>query len=51
VSEADIWFKLKFLATDFGKIDTVVNVPPAKVESMYDPESFALSATQKFSTK
>lgn len=28
-----------------------VNVPPAKVESMYDPENFALSATQKFSTK
>ncbi len=28
-----------------------VNVPPAKVESMYDPENFALSATHKFSTK
>ena len=28
-----------------------VNVPPAKVESMYDPENFALSATQKFSTE
>jgi uncharacterized protein YfaS (alpha-2-macroglobulin family) len=27
-----------------------VNVPPAKVESMYDPDSFALSASQKFTT-
>ncbi|MEP2776255.1 MAG: MG2 domain-containing protein [Luteolibacter sp.] len=26
-----------------------VNVPPAKVESMYDPENFALSASAKFS--
>jgi uncharacterized protein YfaS (alpha-2-macroglobulin family) len=28
-----------------------VNTPPAKVESMYDPENFALSASQKFTTK
>ncbi|MBC7979803.1 MAG: hypothetical protein H7Y36_04490 [Armatimonadetes bacterium] len=27
-----------------------VNTPPAKVESMYEPENFALSASQKFVT-
>jgi len=28
-----------------------VTAPPAKVESMYDPENYALSASQKFETK
>lgn len=42
-------YKLTYLARCTCGGD--VNVPPAKVESMYDPESFALSATQKFSTK
>lgn len=42
-------YKLTYLAR--CTVGGDVNVPPAKVESMYDPESFALSATQKFSTK
>lgn len=32
-------------------VDGDVMAPPSKVESMYDPENFALSASQKFSTK
>ena len=31
--------------------DGDVMAPPAKVESMYDPENFALSASQKFTTR
>jgi len=42
-------YKLTYLAR--CTVGGDVNVPPAKVESMYDPESFALSATQKLSTK
>ena len=42
-------YKLTYLAR--CTVGGDVNVPPAKVESMYDPENFALSATQKFSTK
>lgn len=42
-------YKLTYLAR--CTVGGEVNVPPAKVESMYDPENFALSATQKLSTK
>ena len=42
-------YKLTYLAR--CTVGGEVNVPPAKVESMYDPENFALSATQKFSSK
>jgi alpha-2-macroglobulin len=42
-------YKLTYLAR--CTVGGDVNVPPAKVESMYDPDNFALSATQKFSTK
>ena len=42
-------YKLTYLAR--CTIDGVVMAPPAKVESMYDPENFALSSSLKFTTK
>ncbi len=40
-------YKITYLAR--CTVSGEVSVPPAKVESMYDPENFALSASQKFS--
>ena len=42
-------YKLTYLAR--CTVGGEASVPPAKAESMYNPESFALSASQKFSTK
>ncbi|MFD2257177.1 alpha-2-macroglobulin [Luteolibacter algae] len=42
-------YKLTYLAR--CTIAGDVNTPPAKVESMYEPENFALSASQTFSAK
>ena len=42
-------YKLTYLAR--CTIAGAATAPPAKVESMYDPENFALSASQGFTTK
>ncbi len=42
-------YKLTYLAR--CTLAGAATAPPAKVESMYDPEKFALSATRKFTTK
>jgi uncharacterized protein YfaS (alpha-2-macroglobulin family) len=42
-------YKLSYLSR--CTVGGEASVPPAKAESMYNPESFALSASQKFSTK
>jgi uncharacterized protein YfaS (alpha-2-macroglobulin family) len=42
-------YKLTYLAR--CTVDGDVMAPQTKVESMYDPENFALSASQRFSTK
>ena len=48
-----VWRKGTYNITYLARctVDGDVTVPPAKVESMYDPETFALSASQKFTAK
>jgi alpha-2-macroglobulin len=48
-----VWRKGTYNITYLARctMDGDVMVPPAKVESMYDPENFALSASVKFATK
>lgn len=48
-----VWRKGTYNITYLARctVDGDVMAPPAKVESMYDPENFALSASQKFTTK
>ena len=47
-----VWRKGTYELTYLARctIPGEVNVPPAKVESMYDPENYALSASSKFTS-
>ncbi|QTN33485.1 hypothetical protein HZ994_14550 [Akkermansiaceae bacterium] len=48
-----VWRKGTYNITYLARctVDGGVMAPPAKVESMYEPENFALSASQEFSTE
>ena len=48
-----VWRKGTYTVTYLARctLAGTATAPPAKVESMYDPENFALSASRVFSTK
>jgi uncharacterized protein YfaS (alpha-2-macroglobulin family) len=49
----EVWHKGTYTVTYLARCTLAgqATAPPAKVESMYDPESFALSASRVFTTK